>query len=104
MAPGPIQTPIWAKSQAVARRIAASLDPEQRRLYGALLERIIQMNAKTGDGGIDPRRVAEVILAALTSERMHTRYSVGIESHAIDVLRLLPTRLREHLLRKQFKL
>ena len=94
--PGSIATPIWDKGAETATTFRERLDPEAERVYGASLDRFSEVARKTGERGIPPERVAEVVAHALTAARPRTRYLVGADAKLLAPLqRLTPDRFRD---------
>jgi NAD(P)-dependent dehydrogenase (short-subunit alcohol dehydrogenase family) len=104
VAPGNIRTPIWEKLRVATQRAWEGARPEVRSPYEPLMDNLRRMNEGMAETGIAPEIVARVVMRALTEPRPSTRYSVGLDSHMVDVLRFAPDRLRELLIRKQFGL
>ena len=102
--PGSIDTPIWGKGASTAKTFRERLDPEADRVYGASLDRFSELRRKTGERGIPPRRVAEVVAHALTATRPRTRYLVGVDAKLQARFQSLTSdRLRDRLLARMMK-
>ncbi len=103
--PGSIATPIWEKGAESSERSMARTGPEAERLYGPQIEAMEKTIRRTGDRGIPPERVAEVISEAIAAERPRTRYLVGRDAKLIRRAQsLLPDRLFDRLMRRSMKL
>jgi short-subunit dehydrogenase len=82
VAPGPVGTPAGAKAMRAGRHIPEYAD--RRRKADELAVRGIR-------GGMDPRRVAGVILKVVTARWPSPRYPVGLQSRATNLAHgLLP--------------
>ena len=53
------------------------MDPEAERLYGPQMERMKEVTAETGERGIEPIEVAEVIAKVLADDDPKARYIIG---------------------------
>lgn len=103
--PGSIATPIWEKGAESSERSMSRTGPEAQRLYGRQIEALEKTVRRTGERGIPPERVAEVISEAITSERPRTRYLVGRDAKLIRRAQgLLPERLFDRLMRRSMRL
>jgi NAD(P)-dependent dehydrogenase (short-subunit alcohol dehydrogenase family) len=100
--PGSIATPIWEKGASEGGRILEGMTPEARELYGERLGAFQDAALQTGDKGLAPERVAEVIAHALTARRPRTRYLVGRDAKVnARVRRVLPDRVFDRLVARQ---
>ncbi|HEX4229062.1 MAG TPA: oxidoreductase [Bryobacteraceae bacterium] len=94
--PGFTRTSIFQNAPVVTR----PLD-----IYAQLRNRVTESVNRNIANGVDPGRVASVVLRAITSRSPDARYPVGKEARMIGVLRkFLPSGLFERGLRKQFGL
>lgn len=97
---GHIETPIWSKSLAAADEMIASLSPQGREWYGAVLVGLRGQLARRR--GVPADRVARMVVHALTSSRPKTRYLVGRGLRLKILLwRMLPDRLRDRLIARR---
>jgi NAD(P)-dependent dehydrogenase (short-subunit alcohol dehydrogenase family) len=97
--PGNVKTRIWEKGGQSVDAAREAMTDEQRRLYGANLDRMERLIGFADRNGTKPEKVARVVAHALTSERPRARYLVGADARvqlAID--RLLPTRVVDRLM------
>ena len=76
--PGSIATPIWGKGSDAFDGI--KFPPEAKRLYGKQIEAMKKALIDTGDRGIPPEKVANVISKAIGKSRPKTRYLVGTDA------------------------
>lgn len=97
--PGPIATPIWDKSLALADDLAGSLPPQGHDLYGAAMAAARETIARASRSGIPPEAVAQVVVHALTARRPKTRYLVGRGVWLAALFaKFVPDRLRDWLI------
>ena len=96
--PGPIQTPIWDKSSALATGSMEGVPPEKMALYTKLMEVGGRFARKAALTGLPPEAVAQVVLKALTKSSPKARYRIGNGSTQRMVLETLPTGLRDWIL------
>lgn len=100
--PGPIATPIWEKSLAMADELTRNLPPQGRNLYGAAIETARKAIINSSRNGIPPNEVAHVVAHALTARRPKTRYLVGRGLWlAVLFAKFIPDRLRDWLITRQ---
>jgi short-subunit dehydrogenase len=99
--PGPIDTPIWEKSFAVADRMAQGVDPAALRLYESDLKAMRETIGRTARGASPVERVVRAVVHALLAKRPKTRYFIGLQTRmAFKSLKLVPDRFRDWLIRK----
>jgi NAD(P)-dependent dehydrogenase (short-subunit alcohol dehydrogenase family) len=97
--PGSIATPIWAKGDATAARLAARIPAEAQQRYGTAVAALREAAAAAGRRGISPDLVAAAVEHALTSDRPRTRYLVGTDAKVrARLAALFPDRLRDRML------
>jgi NAD(P)-dependent dehydrogenase (short-subunit alcohol dehydrogenase family) len=97
--PGSVATPIWDKGQATARAVRDKLTAEGEELYGEQIGRSQKRLELAQQRGLQPERVAKVVVHALTANGPRTRYLVGPDARAMAFLsKVLPDRLRDRLL------
>lgn len=92
--PGPVATPIWAKSLAVSEALFETEPVEDAYVTAmAIANAAARRSARTG---ISAAAVAEVVVRALTVARPRTRYPVGPYARLLALaLRVVPDRLRD---------
>jgi NAD(P)-dependent dehydrogenase (short-subunit alcohol dehydrogenase family) len=73
--PGPIDTPIWAKSREQVEGLRRKLEGEQRQLYDEPLRKFEQQLTSAEQKGAEPAKVAAKIADALGGSG--SRYPVG---------------------------
>jgi len=94
-----IATPLWKK---ITQRARENSSEDALRLYGPLLTYIDDDIPRTGQSGLPADDVAKAVVQALTAKSPKTRYVVTKPSlsRQIHMLRLLPDRTRDRLLRQ----
>jgi NAD(P)-dependent dehydrogenase (short-subunit alcohol dehydrogenase family) len=97
--PGPIATPIWAKSLAVAEQMVQNLPPQAHAFYGSAFDKMRELALNRSQMAIPPEAVAKVVAHALTAPRPKTRYLVGPGAWlAAFLAKFAPDRLRDWLI------
>ncbi len=97
--PGQIATPIWSSASERADAMAASMPAEAATLYAPGIAAARSSAKRAAREGLDPARVAEAIVHAITARRPRTRYLVGADAKLVArVVRHLPDRLRDRVL------
>jgi NAD(P)-dependent dehydrogenase (short-subunit alcohol dehydrogenase family) len=96
-----IATPIWSKSVEAGQRLAERMPAEAMQLYGPLVEAQQRRASRSGTHGLPVELVVRAVAHALGSNRPRTRYRVGRVALVGEILRLLPTPVREKLIRRQ---
>lgn len=97
--PGTIATPIWETSLARADGLIAVMPERARELYGEQYEATRQSALRTGQQGIPPERVAEVVEKALSVPNPRARYLVGRDAQVAARIAMLPACIKDRLLR-----
>ena len=94
-----IATPLWKK---IPQRARENNTPEMQRHYGPLLPYVNDSIPRTEQSGLPADNVARTVVHALTARTPKTRYVVAKPglSLLIRLLRLLPDRTRDRLLRQ----
>ena len=94
--PGPISTPIWDKTTAAATADRVGLNTTSP--YAELIPRVQAAIERSARRGMPAERVAEVIIAALTTRRPRARYLVARQPLLFAALvRLVPDGVRDFL-------
>lgn len=92
--PGSVATDIWARGDSKGNEIVEGLSPGARELYESRLRKMQKTMADTGERGIAPQAVADVVEHALTADKPKTRYLVGRDAKIQARLRkVTPDRL-----------
>jgi NAD(P)-dependent dehydrogenase (short-subunit alcohol dehydrogenase family) len=103
--PGAIATPIWDKSMQISLEVESEMPAEGKHLYRAAAERIRESVGQAAARAIPADEVVAAVLHALTARRPKTRYLVGRDAKLRAVmLRWLPDRLQDWILKKVLKL
>ncbi|MGH7575398.1 MAG: SDR family NAD(P)-dependent oxidoreductase [Longimicrobiales bacterium] len=102
--PGAIATPIWETSLARADVMLESMPPKLEERYGPQLAIVRRFALSSAKHGAPASRAAAAVEHALTASRPRTRYVVGHDAKTRLLLeRLLPTRLRDRLIRMRLR-
>src|SRR5262247_4410113 len=102
--PGPVATPLWSKTHLLAGMNEGRVDAAGK-LYVTANASAHAAFTKFGQTGISPNRVADKIFEALTAPNPKPRYLVGRDAMALSLLAaLVPDRIRDGMLMKQFRL
>jgi NAD(P)-dependent dehydrogenase (short-subunit alcohol dehydrogenase family) len=98
--PGGVKTPIWKKGRDLADTMLEDVPAEAEQLYGRTIQKMREETAKIeSERGMEPHEVAEVIGAALTSNRPRTRYVIGSDAKVrARMSRVLPDRVMDRLI------
>ena len=75
--PGPIKTPIWEKSEAAAREILESVEPEEWEIYHEGIQRMGEVAELSIRVAPQASKVARCVSHALESALARRRYPVG---------------------------
>ncbi len=99
--PGPIQTPIWSKSRALAERLAQSASPQSLELYAEDAEIVRRAMEKLAEKALPAQHVADDVVHALTARHPKIRYfGTWATRLCFKALRMLPDRVRDRILLK----
>jgi NAD(P)-dependent dehydrogenase (short-subunit alcohol dehydrogenase family) len=99
--PGSIATRIWSRGREHADGVMSSMSPEASAAYGPELRAALRTGIRTGERGMDPDAVAQVVERALTARRPRARYVVGADARAMILAQaVLPTPVFDRLLRR----
>jgi len=91
---GDVNTGLWERALAVIERAAENLPQAGWELYGP----IIKIRERFRPHGIPPVQVARTVEKAITSKRPRARYVVGRDARLMDIIRRLPTRIRDSII------
>ena len=96
--PGPIATEIWERGNTKADELLARM-PAAEQHYGPAIAAARAGAAERLKEAIPPRKVAEVVADALTSDKPRTRYLVGPRTRVMALLAtVLPDRWFDRLI------
>jgi NAD(P)-dependent dehydrogenase (short-subunit alcohol dehydrogenase family) len=93
--PGSIKTPIWSK----AKEKTSWFGPEHEGIL-AFKDRVIEKNIEES---LAPEVMDKVMLKALTCRKVRARYIVRPSKWKFQLVRLLPTRLVDKMIRKKLQ-
>lgn len=97
--PGFVVTPMHDKGLSADRAVFEALPEVGRGYYEMASEKRFETHEQLLKRGIAPRRVAEVIKAALLASKPKARYVVGVDARVFLALnRFLPQALKDRLL------
>jgi NAD(P)-dependent dehydrogenase (short-subunit alcohol dehydrogenase family) len=100
--PGAVATPMWEKGERDADDVIAGFSEEATALYGKQIELYRPVVRKTAASGVEPERVAEAIVEAITAAKPKTRYVIGREAKIqARVARFVPDRLMDRLISRE---
>lgn len=100
--PASIATPIWRKSLAEGDRMAGGMPQEAMTRYARIIEMQRERATDMDRSGLPPSHVVRVLIHALTSPKPRTRYTIGFTARVGALLQMLPDRIRERLILRQF--
>ncbi len=95
--PGAVATPIWDRGIRAADLLTAELPAEAAARYRRQIESVRTAADRSARRGLDPRRAARPIVAALLDERTPPRRLVGVDARIAGLIARLPFRLRYRL-------
>lgn len=98
--PGSVVTEIWERGQVLAESSLPNWESSPfRGLYAAEREHARQMMEGRGPG---PEIVARVVCRAATTKRPKARYRVSREAWLLSILAIMPTHLRDWVIRRLY--
>ncbi len=96
--PGGVATPLWESTQAAAEKRFDSLSKEAQDLYRPFLDSVRAAADKLRGKRVQPDEVYRAIHHALTARRPKSRYLVGSDAKAQNIMaRFLPDLFRDRL-------
>ncbi len=99
--PGPIDTPIWEKSFALADRMSQDAAPAALGLYESDLKAMRETIGRTARGAAPVEQVVRAVIHALLAKRPKTRYFLGLQTRmSFKILKMVPDCFRDWLIRK----
>lgn len=103
--PGGVSTGLSEQGITTAARLAKLMTPDQHKRHDRLFD-AVKVQAETwATDGISPEKVAAVVSRAIHVSKPRTRYTVGRDSALlIRLVRILPDKLLDWMLRNQMKL
>jgi NAD(P)-dependent dehydrogenase (short-subunit alcohol dehydrogenase family) len=103
IAPAGVATPIWHKALVNAEELLPKLPTNARRLYGPIMDSMLNRAANADTTGIPVSAVVKAVAHALGADKPASRYPVGLFARIGEILRLLPDRARERILLSQLR-
>ncbi len=101
--PSSILTPIWSKALADADRVSQLMPAHAETLYGPIMAHMRNVAVQSQSNSLPAHTVGRAVAHALSAPKPKTRYPVGTTAFAVELLRILPDRLRTRLIMSQFK-
>lgn len=103
--PGGVSTGMSEKGIQTAERLAKLMTPDQHRRHDRLFAAVKNLAETWARDGVRPDRAAAVISRAIHDRKPRTRYTVGRDAALLTrLVRFLPDRLLDRMLRIQMKL
>ena len=102
--PGSIKTPLWDKGLDQADELLQRLPAAANELYGEAVIKAKVAADREAKRGSSPEKVAIAVEHALTATRPKTRYLVGLDARAVSLVKKLPDRAVDKLIRQQIGL
>jgi NAD(P)-dependent dehydrogenase (short-subunit alcohol dehydrogenase family) len=103
--PGSVQTPIWEKGRTGHDRVVSLLGPRAIPDYGPQIDVVFNQTPKReAASGIPVEHVSKALLRALTVTHPRAHYLVGAGARLGSILALLPSPLRDRILRRSMGL
>ncbi len=98
IAPGPIKTPIWDKSEEV------DISVYHNSPYFPVLTKMRKLMLELGAKGLPPEAVGELVHHALTASNPKVRYTITPDRLQNLMVRILPKRMLDKLIAKRLGL
>jgi NAD(P)-dependent dehydrogenase (short-subunit alcohol dehydrogenase family) len=95
-----VKTPIWEKGRVGKDALVASMPPQALVHYGAMVDAIVSQTRREEREGMDPRTIAQTVLAALRAPKPRERYVIGRKAQIQAVVAMLPASTRDRLVKK----
>jgi NAD(P)-dependent dehydrogenase (short-subunit alcohol dehydrogenase family) len=103
--PGGVSTSLSEKGVTTADRLSKLMTPDQHRRHDRLFDAVKAQAESWATDGIPPKKVAEVVSRAIHESKPRTRYTAGRDSALLTrLVRILPDKLLDRMLRSQMKL
>ena len=94
-----VKTPIWEKGRQGKDALVAAMPPQAMLQYGKLVDAIVTQTRREEKDGMDPRIIANTVLAALRAPKPRERYVIGGRAQIQAVVAMLPPRMRDKLIK-----
>ena len=99
--PGAVKTDIWDKGRAQVEELEQELPAEAFDRYRELIDAIRKGIDMQDKNGVDPEKVADAVMTALTASRPRARYQVGVDAKvSVALSRVMPHRAMDAALRR----
>ncbi|MFS0724900.1 SDR family NAD(P)-dependent oxidoreductase [Paenibacillus sp. 1P07SE] len=103
--PGGVSTRMSEQGIKTAERLARLMTPDQHRRHDRLFVAVKALAETWAKDGVRPEKAATVISRAIHDRKPRTRYTVGRDAALLTrLVRFLPDRLLDRMLRSQMKL
>lgn len=96
VAPGPVKTPIWAKAKTQTKAFEGTR-------YAHVLDKLEAYTAGAEAGGVEPERVANLILDLLEKERPRPDQLIMNKAWMVRIVRKLPKRWQDRMFLKNME-
>jgi len=97
--PGPVKTAILDKAQKQMEEAVARIDEEGQRAYADLIKFVEGAVEGAGKRAVEPSKVTDAIIDALTSRYPKARYLVGPDAKIRIWFERMPTGVRDFIIR-----
>ena len=99
--PGAVKTDIWEKGRTQVEELERELPPEAFDRYRTMIDAIRKGIEMQDKGGVPAEKVADAVMAALTSKHPRSRYQVGMDAKvSVALSRVMPHRAMDAVLRR----
>lgn len=102
--PASIKTPIWQKAVDDFDDLLNRMPPDARQHYETELKTVTKRRQIADENGADPEIVAEAVYEALTKAKPRTRHLLAFNPIIFAILRWLPDRRRDKVIRRSLGL
>lgn len=96
VAPGPVKTPIWTKAKTQTKAFEGTR-------YANILEKLTDYTEKAEAGGVEPEKVANLILNLLESAKPRPDQLIMRKAWMARLIRQLPKRMQDKMLSKNLE-
>lgn len=96
VAPGPVKTPIWEKAKSQTKAYEGTR-------YAHVLDKLEAYTASAEAGGVEPERVAKLILKMLTTDQPRPDQLIMNKGWTVKLARMLPKRVQDRMFLKNIE-
>jgi len=96
VAPGPVKTPIWTKAKTQTQAFAGTR-------YAHVLDQVEAYTKGAEAGGVEPERVARLILKMLEAEKPRPDQLIMNKGWMVRIIRHLPKRVQDKIFRRNIE-